>query len=268
MRNSVPWTGCLLASLLLLSACAGSSRAPSSQRTKIQSSPEHPVAPAESKPASGAKVYTVVRGDTLYSIAWKHGTNYHDVARWNGIESPYLIYPDQKLKLYPPQQAKPKSSPKAAEKAASVPANQQKITAAGKQPSASGLAKRQIPSSDIKWRWPTSGKVQKSSTRTGKKGVEIVGVMGQPVIAAAPGEVVYSGGGLIGYGKLIILKHNDEYLSAYAHNSKLLVAEGINVGAGQRIAEMGSNGSNKAMLHFEIRRNGEPVPPLEYLPRR
>lgn len=122
----------------------------------------------------------------------------------------------------------------------------------------------------LTWQWPTEGQVIRtfSTQTTGKKGIAIAGVRGQPVRAAAAGRVVYSGSGLVGYGKLIIIKHNDRYLSAYAHNDALLVNEGANVVAGQQVAQLGDSGTDRVMLHFEIRRDGQPVDPLQHLPRR
>ena len=122
----------------------------------------------------------------------------------------------------------------------------------------------------LSWQWPTEGQVIRtfSTQTTGKKGIAIAGVRGQPVRAAAAGRVVYSGSGLVGYGKLIIIKHNDRYLSAYAHNDALLVSEGANVVAGQQVAQLGDSGTDRVMLHFEIRRDGQPVDPLQHLPRR
>ena len=118
-----------------------------------------------------------------------------------------------------------------------------------------------------RWRWPAKGKVVTSFSRSGGKGIDIAGKFGQTIVAASAGRVVYSGSGLIGYGQLIIVKHNKRYLSAYAHNNKILVKEGDTVTGGQRIAEMGRSGSNRAMLHFEIRRDGKPIDPLRYLPK-
>jgi lipoprotein NlpD len=118
-----------------------------------------------------------------------------------------------------------------------------------------------------RWRWPAKGKVVTSFSRSGGKGIDIAGKFGQVIVAASDGSVVYSGSGLIGYGQLIIVKHNKRYLSAYAHNNKILVKEGDTVKGGQRIAEMGRSGSNRAMLHFEIRRDGKPIDPMRYLPK-
>ena len=121
-----------------------------------------------------------------------------------------------------------------------------------------------------RWLWPTDGEVIRkfSQDTAGKKGIAIGGRKGQPVVAAAGGEVVYSGSGLLGYGQLIIINHNKNYLSAYAHNSSLLVKEGDVVEAGQQIAKLGDTGTDRAMLHFEIRHNGRPVDPLKHLPAR
>ncbi|MDX1334155.1 MAG: peptidoglycan DD-metalloendopeptidase family protein, partial [Gammaproteobacteria bacterium] len=126
------------------------------------------------------------------------------------------------------------------------------------------------PSGKIRWGWPTTGKVinSYSASQPGKKGIDIAGKSGQPVVAAAEGKVVYSGSGLKGYGKLIIIKHNNNYFSAYAHNKKIVVKEGSWVKRGNKIAELGNTGADRTMLHFEIRRNGKPVNPLGYLPRR
>ena len=128
---------------------------------------------------------------------------------------------------------------------------------------------RVAASSDpIRWQWPAQGRLQAIGIGSGKQGVEIVGEIGQAIRAAAAGQVVYSGDGLVGYGRLIIIKHDDTYFSAYAHNRRLLVREGIRVSGGQPIAEMGSTGTNQVKLYFEIRRNGKAVPPRDYLPER
>ena len=118
-----------------------------------------------------------------------------------------------------------------------------------------------------RWHWPAKGKVVTYFSQSGGKGINIAGKLGQPILSAADGRVVYSGSGLIGYGQLIIVKHNKRYLSAYAQNNKILVKEGDTVTGGQRIAEMGRSGSNRALLHFEIRRDGKPIDPMRYLPK-
>lgn len=125
-----------------------------------------------------------------------------------------------------------------------------------------------LPKGPITWQWPTKGSLIRMQSPTAEKGIKLSGRVGQPIQAAAPGQVVYSGSGLIGYGKLIIIKHNDTYLSAYAHNSELLVNEGDSVTSGQQIATMGTGADGRAALHFEIRRNGQPIDPLKHLPQR
>ena len=198
--------------------------------------------------------HTVHRGDTLYAVAWRYHLDYRELARWNGIKPPYLIYPSDRLLLRPRPRQPPRSTPTApkATEPAPLPVRPK--------------AKPQ-PATRISWRWPADGKHRNVDSTLGRKGLEIRGVRGQAIRAAAPGTVVYSGSGLIGYGKLIIIKHNDVFLSAYAHNDSIVVEEGTSVSGGQKIAEMGSSNAKEAMLHFEIRRNGKPVPPLQYLPK-
>lgn len=244
--------------------------------------------------------HTVTGGETLYSIAWRYGVDYRLLAEWNAIPEPYLIHPSQRLRLSPPDglasatQIPPtpsiggdaKLSAPATIKTPTVELENRIPEIETSPPPTTILAPPQPPASPdisksaaieeptlpakiegpIKWQWPTQGRANSSSD---KRGVNIEGQKGQIVEAAAPGEVVYSGSGLMGYGNLVIVKHDDEYLSAYAHNSKLLVKEGANVDARQAIAEMGdSGGAKQVMLHFEIRRNGTPVDPLDYLSNR
>lgn len=221
-------------------------------------------------------LYTVRYGDTLYSVAWRYRLDFKKLAAWNGVNKPYVIHPGQKLKLNPP--ATParlvERSPKPKEKRViSSPGGASKKVAINTN--SISIRKKGVPVPDsaqhynpMDWYWPVKGKVVKtySAQARGKKGIEIAGRRGQPVKAASAGRVVYSGSGLIGYGQLIIIKHNKKYLSAYAHNRKLLVREGERVKIGQQIAELGSSGADRPKLHFEIRKNGEPVDPLRYLP--
>ena len=205
---------------------------------------------------SGPKWYDnpdthIVRsGETLYSIAFRYGKKPEDLARWNRLGNGSLIYPGQTLRLTPPS-------------------GSTRTTAGAPRPAAKPLPK--IPDQPSpKWAWPTSGRI---SVEFGAKpgpgtGVLINGKSGQPIVAAAPGRVVYAGSGLIGYGQLIILKHNDTYLSAYGYTASLQVKEGQVVKQGQRIATMGEGPERKARLHFEIRRNGQPVNPRQFLPKR
>lgn len=223
--------------------------------------------------------YTVKPGDTLYSIAWRYGYNPKTVAGWNKIAPPYTLYPGQSLLIIPPHQRRPRNDSPPTRSAATT-----RATAPAQVTSPAGTTTRRSPSASrspvekpatrlqnttINWNWPTDGKVLTAfAPNKGKKGVDIGGEEGQSISAAADGTVVYSGSGLIGYGKLIIIKHNDTYLSAYGHNKRLLVKEGSKVRQGEKIAEMGSSGKEGIMLHFEIRRDGKPVDPMRYLPQQ
>ncbi len=200
------------------------------------------------------QTHIVRTGETLFSISWRYGKNPADVARWNRLGDGSLIYPGQVLRLTPAggSGARSTGSARAPARAKSRP-----LPEIPAQPSP-------------KWSWPTNGRINvdfgaKPGTGTG---VLINGKAGQPIYAAASGRVVYAGGGLIGYGQLIILKHNDTFLSAYGYNASLLVKEGQEINTGQRIATMGEGPERKPRLHFEIRRNGKPVNPRQYLPAR
>jgi lipoprotein NlpD len=202
-------------------------------------------------------VYTVSKGDTLYSIAWDHGHDYRTVARWNGIRSPYTIYPGQEIRMYPGRTATVNKT------------SDDNATSGTSNRNSTADSEPQDDYRSLIWNWPVKGEILNtfSGSDPGKKGLDIAGRMGQSVEAAADGKVVYSGSGLRGYGKLIIIKHNTTYFSAYAYNSKLHVRENDTVKSGQHIADMGNNGSGPAMLHFEIRRNGTPQDPMKYLPK-
>lgn len=263
-------------SLVLIAAtvagCGGSSLAPVESATR---------APGAKKTANRPSTYTVRRGDTLYSIAWRYGFDYRQLAAWNAIRAPYTIYPGQRLRLTRPPSTSskktakrssstsaktPKTSP-TTKKSASQSASSKKASSGGSLKKSSKAAAKGGNVPVKRWHWPTRGKVVTSFYKSGRKGIDIAGKLGQPILAASGGNVVYSGSGLIGYGQLIIVKHNKRYLSAYAHNNKILVKEGDTVRGGQRIAEMGRSGSNRALLHFEIRRDGKPIDPIRYLPK-
>ena len=207
--------------------------------------------------------YTVVRGDTLYSIAWRYSLDYRELASWNHISSPYTIYPGQKIILAKTSAPPVKQSPSSANRSTgkSYPDTGRPAGNTAPSPQASSGYK------NINWHWPTRGKLVSSNSPTLQKGLNITGREGQPIFAAAGGDVVYSGSGLLGYGKLIIIKHNDVYLSAYAHNEKILVKEGMRVSSGQKIATMGKDSEHRPLLHFEIRKEGKPVDPLKHLPK-
>ena len=214
--------------------------------------------------------YLIRSGDTLYSIAWRYGLDYKQLAALNGISPPYLIYAGQRLRLHASAGTRGSTANPAPPESRAAPANRETVRSSHATTRSSTVENRSslTHSAPLRWRWPAQGRVADADTALGQKGINILGKMGEPVVAAAAGEVVYSGSGLIGYGKLIIIRHDDVYLSAYAHNEKLLVKEGAKVSGGQKIAEMGSSGTKQVMLHFEIRRNGKPVPPLSYLPNR
>ncbi|HET7921875.1 MAG TPA: peptidoglycan DD-metalloendopeptidase family protein [Gammaproteobacteria bacterium] len=226
---------------LVLAGCAGALNWSPPSRTDAG-------AEAEPVPAS----YTVSAGDTLYSIAWRYGLDYHDVADWNGIGSDYLIKPGQKLRLSVPAGGLPSTGARAGGTARGTPVDESYTAPAG----------------DIAWRWPSEGRVIRSFHAGDplSKGIDISAARGTDIRAAAAGKVVYAGSGIIGYGKLIIIKNSEQFLSAYADNDEILVREGDTVQAGDRIASMGLGRDGRPLLHFEIRRNGKPVDPLKYLP--
>lgn len=251
----------LLSTLLIFALLACQS---GYQSTK-QSSKSQTKSAGAAKTQSNVKneIYIVQPGDTVYGISFRSGLNFRDVANWNGIDEPFTIRVGQKIRLTPPQSAivqstaKPKS-PISTPVPTKVPTTEKVLV----------VENPVAPSMD--WQWPTKGKligVFIANDKT-KQGINISGKSGQKIYAAADGVVVYSGTGLIGYGELLIIKHNNEWISAYAHNEKRLVAEGVKVKAGEHIADMGRTGSASDMLHFEIRRNGKPVDPLIYLPKR
>ncbi|WP_202842781.1 peptidoglycan DD-metalloendopeptidase family protein [Luteimonas saliphila] len=240
-----------LLALCVLGACS----------SKVVRTPGTESTPRVSTPKPGASI-VVRRGDTLYRLAVNNGISPMDLALWNGISPPYTIYPGQRLRLYPGAGSASRSAGAAAAAAQRPPV---RPTQTPPQPSAPPPA-----SSRLGWRWPTDGQILNrfAAGDPTRQGIDIVGRSGQAVRAAADGVVVYSGSGLVGYGELVIVKHDEQWLSAYGHNRTRLVNEGARVAAGQQIAEMGSTGAAREMLHFEIRYNGKPVDPLQHLPRR
>lgn len=230
-----------------------------------------PVRDRTHAPQTTAGVHVVRAGETLFSIAWQYGLDYQTVAAWNRIRPPYTIYPGQKLSVRGPvAQARPAppASPKPPAATPRQPATSPPASA--QRPASPAPSRPQAGSAVPRWQWPANGQILRrfEPNASGKKGIAIAGKEGAEVRAAAGGQVVYAGSGLVGYGRLIIVKHNDNYLSAYGHNRHLLVSEGDQVRAGQVIAHMGSSGTNRTQLHFEIREKGKPVDPLRHLPRR
>ncbi|MFA7558235.1 MAG: peptidoglycan DD-metalloendopeptidase family protein [Hydrogenophaga sp.] len=222
--------------------------------------------------------YTVKPGDTLYRIALEHGQAPRDLQTWNNMANPNLIEVGQVLRVAPPASVAtaPVAAPLPGSAVVGRPLGQAGVAAPpasaanGAAPAAPATAS--VPESagadEVAFVWPAQGSVIASFDEARNKGVSIAGKLGDPVLAAADGRVVYAGAGLRGYGNLIILKHNNTFLTAYAHNQALLVREDQQVRQGQRIAEMGSSDTDRVKLHFEVRRQGKPVDPLNYLPRR
>lgn len=224
--------------------------------------------------------HVVERGDTLYSIAWRYGRDYRELGNANGIDPPYTIHPGQVIRLdrkgripanAPSVASRPSAAPPSSRPSTRPRPEPQPAPQVTRQPDRNvDLSKQSQTVSDINWRWPHVGTVIAKYSTSGKvnKGIDIAGNSGDPVKAAADGNVVYAGNGLLGYGNLIIINHNEHYLSAYAHNRRILVEEGDRVQQGQTIAELGSTGTDGNKLHFEIRKSGNPVDPLPYLPPR
>jgi len=292
-------TAWLVVMLLGLAACTAPGPAPvsdrSGARTAAKAEAPRPLTPQIAPSTNG--LHTVQRGDTLYAIAFANGLDYREIAIWNQLESADLIQVGQVLRLTPPpgaveitpldDEAAPRPRPltEAPElrepQAVLLPyseANWAQVTSARpvaavasavKPAPAAALPQAAVASAAVEsWLWPVEGALAGRFGAAGGKGIDIVGQRNAPVKAVAPGKVVYSGSGLRGYGRLLIVKHAGEYLSAYAHNETILVKEGEMVTAGQRIALMGDSDSDRVKLHFEIRRYGKPLDPLNYLPER
>ena len=303
----------ILSALLFLAGCASKSPAPAGDRGGQAATAGASVASKD--------LYTVKRGDTLYSIALDHGLDYRELVAWNNIDNPNRILVGQSLRVRAPgataateavvvrpistgtvveQRSLGSSSPadllKREPRAGKEPYSEQALARAPAQavdpvteakpevsPAARVEAKSEARpesrpdasavdaasgSEDVAWIWPANGKLIGTFSEGGNKGIDISGKAGDSVLAAGGGKVVYSGTGLRGYGKLVIVKHNNTYLTAYAHNQNVLVKEGQGVSKGQKIAEMGNTDADQVKLHFEIRRQGKPVDPLKHLPQR
>ena len=224
--------------------------------------------------------YSVRPGDTLTKIALDHGQAWRDIAKWNGLENPNMIEVDQVLRVAPPvmelaanRQTKPvmAQNPTPANTSTSnTPTPTASSTPASSASNAAPSASAPVNVSDdgMIFAWPHPGPVLAGFDEAKNKGLDFAGKAGDPVLAAGDGKVVYAGSGLRGYGNLVILKHNNTYLTAYAHNQTLLVKEDQSVTKGQRIADMGSSDSDRVKLHFEIRKQGKPVDPAKLLPAR
>ena len=271
----------LLAVLLALGGCATGYAPVSELSTKI-SQPKPVSVTAKRLIEAAPKSYKVQSGDTLYSIAWRYGLDFRSLAKNNAIGTDNLIYKGQVLQI---KSSAKKAVPKVnSSTSVSVKgnANKSKNTLKNKALSKKSTTiksttnksqKNTKPAgsssvvANIHWRWPAKGRLLKIFSKE-NKGVDIDGNTGESVFAAASGKVVYAGNGILGYGNLIIIKHSPQYLSAYAHNSVILVKENQTIKGGKKIAEIGSSGTIKTILHFEIRRDGQPVNPLRYLPKK
>lgn len=205
--------------------------------------------------------HVVSPGETLYEIAWKYGRDYRDLAAANGLKSPYTIYPHQKINL---RIATAQERQKLVHQKPSTPIK--KITPAQDTKIVKESNAPISINNNETWAWPVKGKIIKHySKQGGFKGIDIAGILNTPVVAAKSGKVVYSGNGLRGYGNLLIIKHNESFLSAYGHNDKLLVKEGDIVQKGQTVATMGKTDAESVRLHFEIRKDGIPINPESLL---
>jgi len=222
--------------------------------------------------------YRVKPGDTLYTIAFKYGLNYKELAAINKIPSPYVIYPKQKIRLngkLASTTTKVKKSTSGSASSKKVPvktviSNKKQTTVNNKNLSSKTASNSKISAKKVlKWVWPVSGQVIKGFSNKGvsSKGIDIKGKLNGLVVSASDGVVVYAGNGLIGYGNLVIVKHSDEYLSAYAYNQRILVKEQQKVKAGQKLAIIGGKGEQRSLLHFEVRKDGQPINPLKVLPK-
>ena len=303
-RSAVTWVA--LAALMGLAGCTSPRhRAPVEQRAA--SEPAAPAAPASAASAAevappapvtefnGRVIgYVVKPGDTLIRIGLETGQNWRDIARWSGLDNPNTLEVGQLLRVAPPgiETATATTAPvtgpgrvdvkpldgRPAAAAASAPATaptsapaQTTAAASTAAPTPAAAPPRPAakdPDEDLNWIWPAAGPVLSPFDDSRNKGLAIGGKAGDPVFAAADGRVVYAGSGLRGYGNLVIVKHNNTFLTAYAHNQTLLVKEDQVVQRGQRIAEMGASDTDRVKLHFEIRRLGKPVDPASYLPPR
>ncbi len=291
----------MAASLLVLTACTTTPRqAPVEDRSTPLPATPPKAAPVE-EPKDKEGYYTVRKGDTLIRIAFDRGLNYRDLAAWNNLSNPDDIKVDQVLRLTPPEGVQTaavptppqiektpppprKSTPKGEKRPYSdtAVAELQKADERSDKPAqVASLAPAPAPAPpaapapaisaedrDLAWTWPSDGRVIAQFDEGKNKGIDIAGRAGQQVLAAERGKVMYAGSGIRGYGNLVIVKHSNSLLSAYAHNRAILVKEGQEVRRGQAIAEMGDSDTDTVKLHFEIRQQGKPVDPSKFLPNR
>jgi lipoprotein NlpD len=220
-----------------------------------------------------AGFYRIKRGDTLLRIALDHGQSHRDIAEWNNIADMNQIEVDQVIRVVPPRSAKAASSrvevkqeKPSASKDVAKPSEKMKEEKLAKNETKVEKSTEVVSDAGIKLSWPSKGNVIDRFDEGKNKGIDISGKSGDPIQAAADGKVVYAGNSLRGYGNLVIVKHDNTYLTAYAHNRTLLVKEGDSVKKAQKIAEMGNTDADQVKLHFEVRKHGKPVDPMSYLP--
>lgn len=271
--------------LILLSSCSTPPLAPVVEKSILTNR-------QEVEPMGGELIRIIQPGDTLYSIAFALGLDVNELAAWNGLSDKSRIFAGQRLRLTKPigfrtqaiaaqtkkfdQDKRVSTASKANQPTLSKqailsqkPSEASTAKLATKPITKQALVKKRISNANVSWSWPITGHVISGfNPSSGKQGVDIRGEQGQSVYSAALGDVVYVGNGLKGYGNLVIIKHSTHYLSAYAHNQQVFVAEGDQVAARQKIAAVGKNGSNGYLLHFQIRQDGKPVNPMNYLPKK
>ncbi len=268
--------------MLAIAGCASrQAGAPVSERGSTRPAPAAKPPVAMQSPIPGASTapdgfYQVKRGDTLYAIALEHGADYREVAQWNYLDDPTKIRVGQLLRVKPPQErpavlvaparGSGRVEAKPLESAASTPPRQAeaaKIARVEPKPEAAPAARTEEAVTFI---WPAKGKVLTGFSEPRSKGIDIDGKLGDPVVAAAPGRVTYTGSGIPGLGKLVVIKHENGFITVYAHNKEIMVKEQQTVARGQKIAELGSTDAERPKLHFQIRKGAAPVDPMRYLP--
>ena len=289
-KSIIRW--CALLPALVVAACASQRPAPVVDRSgRTPATAASPAAAPAVVRAAKDGIYVAQRGDTLQNVALAFGVDQKDLARWNAIAEPGVLIPGQTLRVTPPAdvatvspitrggqaEVRPLPPPGASTPGPTAPLPPAALPPTGPPPAVPPVAAAppmappepsRAPSSSLPWLWPTSGKVIETFDDPRNKGIDIAGNEGAPVQAAADGEVVYVGSAVRGYGNLVIVRHSDDFITAYAHNRKVLVAEKQSVKRGQPIAELGRSDADRPKLHFEIRHQGKPVDPLKYLPAR
>lgn len=290
----------VLCGALVLASCASRREpAPVIERLPSSKAPARPAAAppaAQAAPAAADGFYTVKRGDTLYSIALEHGVDYREMAQWNGIDDPSKLRVGQPLRVRPPEErvasgvqvgpargaGRIESRPldgaarqgagdgttKTEPKAVRVPYSREAAASVEPKPEAKLEAKAEpkVEPAGIEFIWPAKGKLLSGFSEPRSKGIDIDGKLGDPIVAAAAGRVTYIGSGIPGLGKLVVIKHDNGFITVYAHNKEIVVKEQQAVTRGQKIAELGATDSERPKLHFQIRKGAAAVDPLKYLP--